>query len=160
MRPPSLLRAADAAKQTSELIEASVRSAEGGSAISGEVQQQLRDVGERVQTVDRMVAEFTQASKLQEQNVHLISTAVEQMNGITQQSASNAEEGAATAHELAAQSIQMDRLVASFSLTTTSGVTVRPRRTAHFQSRQSTVSRTSQIRAAQLIPFDGDESIM
>ena len=110
------LRAAEAAKQTSELIEASVRSAEGGSVISSEVQQQLRDVDARVQSVDVMVAQITEASRLQERTVHQISTAVEQMNGMTQQSASNAEEGAATAQELALQSTQMDRLVTSFSL--------------------------------------------
>jgi len=154
------LRAADAAKQTSELIEASVQSAESGSVISGEVQQQLRDVGERVQTVDRMVAEFTQASKLQERNVHQISTAIEQMNGITQQSASNAEEGAATAQELAAQSTQMDHLVASFTLTAKSSIKLRPvRRVEPFNARV-TAARRTHARAEQLIPFDGDESIM
>ncbi|MEP6832042.1 MAG: methyl-accepting chemotaxis protein [Gemmatimonas sp.] len=156
------LRAADAAKQTSELIEASVRSAEGGSVISGEVQQQLREVGERVQTVDRMVAEFTQASKLQERNVHQISTAVEQMNGITQQSASNAEEGAATAQELAAQSTQMDRMVTSFTLSSGAVSTPKPsgaRRLQPFNAR-ATGSRKTHVRAEQLIPFDGDESIM
>ena len=154
------LRAAEAAKQTSELIEASVQSAESGSVISGEVQQQLRDVGERVQTVDRMVAEFTQASNLQERNVHQISTAVEQMNGITQQSASNAEEGAATAQELAAQSMQMDRLVASFTLTTKVNLESRSaRRSEPFYARV-TGARKTLARAEQLIPFDGDDSIM
>ena len=154
------LRAAEAAKQTSELIEASVQSADSGSVISGEVQQQLRDVGERVQTVDRMVAEFTQASKLQERNVHQISTAVEQMNGITQQSASNAEEGAATAQELAAQSMQMDRLVASFTLTTKVNLESRSARRSEPFNVRVTSARKTQARAEQLIPFDGDDSIM
>ena len=154
------LRAAEAAKQTSELIEASVRSAESGSVISGEVQQQLRDVGERVQTVDLMVAEFTQASKLQERNVHQISSAVEQMNGITQQSASNAEEGAATAQELAAQSTQMDHLVASFSLTERPNLKLRPARRSEPFNARTTVSRRTHKRAEQLIPFDCDDSIM
>lgn len=156
------LRAADAAKQTSELIEASVQSAESGSVISGEVQQQLRDVGAHVQTVDRMVAEITQASKLQEQRVHQISTAVEQMNGITQQSASNAEEGAATAQELASQSTRMDRLVGSFSLSVKSTPKTRPVRNARaFNSRAAMATASTQPRGAHLIPFDGDdESIM
>lgn len=164
------LRAADAAKQTSELIEASVQSAESGSVISGEVQQQLRTVGEHVQNVDRMVAEITQASKLQERTVHQISTAVEQMNGITQQSASNAEEGAATAQELASQSTRMDRLVGSFSLSTPSAAPAprpaRQVRPARAFNRRATAlatapSAATQARAAQLIPFDGDdESIM
>ncbi|MEO7360235.1 MAG: methyl-accepting chemotaxis protein, partial [Gemmatimonadaceae bacterium] len=161
------LRAADAAKQTSELIEASVQSAESGSVISGEVQQQLRGVGEHVQTVDRMVAEITQASKLQERTVHQISTAVEQMNGITQQSASNAEEGAATAQELASQSTRMDRLVNSFSLSakpTQKARSVRPTRAFNSRATAAVPVATSgaiRSRAAQLIPFDGDdESIM
>ncbi|MGV3709289.1 MAG: HAMP domain-containing methyl-accepting chemotaxis protein [Gemmatimonas sp.] len=110
------LRAAEAAKQTADLIEESVRSAETGSTISSEVHQQLCEIGERVQSVDRMVADFTDATRLQERTIHHISTAVEQMNALTQQSASNAEEGAATSQELAAEAIQMDRLVASFTL--------------------------------------------
>ena len=170
------LRAADAAKQTSELIEASVQSAESGSVISGEVQQQLRAVGEHVQTVDRMVAEITHASKLQERTVHQISTAVEQMNGITQQSASNAEEGAATAQELALQSTRMDRLVNSFSLSSKPVQRARlARPTRAFNRRANAMpgpppaalaavafpTNGSPSRAAQLIPFESDdESIM
>lgn len=181
------LRAADAAKQTSELIEASVQSAESGSAISAEVLQQLRTVGEHVQTVDRMVADITQASKVQERTVHQISTAVEQMNGITQQSASNAEEGAATAQELALQSTRMDRLVGSFTLTTQNSTRTRPARPAAPINRnaaraalapshvgasrpaaagavasnsQPATDPAIQSRAKLLIPFDGEDSIM
>lgn len=174
------LRAAEAAKQTSELIEASVRSAEGGSAISGEVQQQLRDMGERVQTVNEMVAQITEASKLQERTVHQISTAVEQMNVMTQQSASNAEEGAATARELASQSTQMDRLVASFSLSesqpagklrapravpsSASGNRVRnaPAMSAArpAQPAQPLPHKAPSARAARLIPFDSNDDII
>lgn len=158
------LRASDAAKQTSELIEASVRSAEGGSVASGEVQQHLRDLGERVQTVDRVVVEIAQASQLQVRAVHQISTAVEQMNAITQHSASSAEEGAATAQELAAQSTQMDRLVASFALTG-NGVTAKhpSRNVRKFYRRDAELTNTTRVsraRAAQLIPFDDDDSIM
>lgn len=181
------LRAADAAKQTSELIEASVQSAESGSAISAEVLQQLRTVGEHVQTVDRMVAEITQASKAQERTVHQISTAVDQMNGITQQSASNAEEGAATAQELALQSTRMDRLVGSFSLSVQplvktramrSGVPVNrnatqrsavasriamaaePLDVAVASNAQPAIDPATQRRAKLLIPFDSEDSIM
>jgi methyl-accepting chemotaxis protein len=164
------LRAAEAAKQTAELIEASVRSAESGSTISGEVQQQLREIGDRVQSVDRMVAGFTEATKLQERTIHHISTAVEQMNALTQQSASNAEEGAATSQELAAQAIQMDRLVASFNLTVKTRMpaarkSVRPvdrrRSSVPAPARMTQKAGVAQVQdapqsAAQLIPFDDE----
>ena len=152
------LRAAEAAKQTSELIEASVRSAEGGAAISEEVQQQLRDVSERVRTVDETVSEIAAASRNQERTVHQISSAVEGMNAITQQNASNAEEGAATAQELASQSAQMDRLVASFVLSTQSNAGV-----AQFQGSRQFVNRGARFGRARtprpevLIPFDGED---
>ena len=152
------LRAADAAKQTSELIEASVRSAEGGAAISEEVQQQLRDVSERVRTVDETVSEIASASKNQERTVHQISAAVEQMNAITQQNASNAEEGAATAQELASQSTQMDRLVASFVLSAQSKVSAtKTRGSGGFVNRGARDQRVRPGRAEVLIPFDGDD---
>ena len=167
------LRAAEAAKQTSELIEASVRSAEGGAVISEEVQQQLRDVSERVRTVDEVVMQIAQASKNQEQTVHQISTAVEQMNSITQQNASNAEESAATAQELASQSAQMDRLVASFTISTRGVQKTRADSRNRGFVNGSAVAERSRVsaapisfarnaRAEALIPFDGedDTSIM
>ncbi|MEP6762690.1 MAG: methyl-accepting chemotaxis protein [Gemmatimonadaceae bacterium] len=157
------LRAAEAAKQTSELIEASVRSAVGGAAISEEVQQQLRDVSERVKTVDETVGEIAVASKSQERTVHQISSAVDQLNAITQQNASNAEEGAATAQELASQSTQMDRLVASFVLSTQSKTNVSPQRVVrNFANRRARAHGAAAARAEVLIPFEGedDNSIM
>ncbi|MEP6778946.1 MAG: methyl-accepting chemotaxis protein [Gemmatimonadaceae bacterium] len=156
------LRAAEAAKQTSELIEASVRSAVGGAAISEEVQQQLRDVSERVKTVDETVEEIAVTSRNQERTVHQISSAVEQLNAITQQNASNAEEGAATAQELASQSTQMDRLVASFVLSTQSKSNALPQRNASkFVNRRARAYGAASARAEVLIPFEGEEdSIM
>lgn len=162
------LRAAEAAKQTSELIEASVHSAEGGSSISSEVEHQLNEVNARVRSVDEMIAAITRASKLQEESVHQISTAVHAMNGMTQQSATSAEEGAATARELAEQSRQMDRLVASFALSTGGAHTkskaesergALPRRAAR-ALRPERVAKAPSARATQLIPFDQDDTIM
>jgi len=97
------LRSAQAAKDTSALIEDSQQRAAQGVAVSAEVSSLLGQVQEQVGTVTTLVAEVSAGSKEQEKGVIQISSAVQQMDSVTQTNAASAEETAAASEELSAQ---------------------------------------------------------
>src|SRR5690606_8450005 len=110
------MRSAEAARQTSDLIEQSVRSAESGVTLNGEVLAQLMEIATQVNRVGEVMGEIAAASEQQSDGVEQITTAVEQMNGVTQQVAANSEESASAAEELSGQAERVRQLVSSFQL--------------------------------------------
>ncbi len=104
-------RSAEAAKNTSDLIEGSVKYTEQGVAIALAVAESLREITNGVCKVDELIAEVTAASNEQSQGIEQINTAVTQMDKITQQNASTAEQSAAASEELSAQAENMLRMV-------------------------------------------------
>jgi methyl-accepting chemotaxis protein len=113
------MRSAEAAKNTANLIEESVRNAEGGVAINQEVLRNLLEINGQVNKVSEVMAEIAAASDQQTQGVSQVNTAVEQMNQVTQQTAANAEESASAAEELSGQAEEMKSMVNSFQLSAT-----------------------------------------
>ena len=110
------MRSAEAARNTSELIEGSVKNAEEGVTLNGEVLRNLEEISGQVGKVREVMAEIAAASEQQTQGVDQINLAVEQMNGLTQASAANSEESAAAAEELSSQAAVMLSLVQQFQL--------------------------------------------
>lgn len=110
------MRSADAAKGTAELIQGSVEKADEGVEINGEVVTQLREIHGGVDRVREVMAEISAASEQQSRGVDGITTAMEQMNGVTQTVAVNAEQSAGVAEELAAQARLLQDLVGGFTL--------------------------------------------
>ncbi len=98
-------RAAEAAGETTALIEEAVRSADAGTQVAGGVGSALAAIVERVGKVSQLVGMISQASEEQAQGVDQVNTAVSQMDKVTQQNASGAEESASAAEELAAQAM-------------------------------------------------------
>ena len=96
-------RSAEAAKDTSGLIEDSqVRAAQGVSA-AGEVAAQLQEIADIANQMSTLIGEVSSASKEQHKGVQQITQAVAQMDQVTQSNAANAEETSAAAEELSAQ---------------------------------------------------------
>jgi methyl-accepting chemotaxis protein len=120
------MRSAEAAKNTANLIEESVRNAEGGVSINQEVLKNLEEINEQVKKVGEVMAEIAAASEQQTQGVDQVNGAVEQMNQITQQTAANAEESAGAAKELSGQAGDLQHMVNRFQLSRTRGSS-RPR---------------------------------
>ena len=105
-------RAGEAARNTSALIEASVKNADNGVKISVEVAAALKEIAETARKVNDLSAEVAAASTEQAQGIDQISTAVTQMDSVTQQNAANAEESASASEELSAQAAQLNNMVA------------------------------------------------
>lgn len=93
-------RSAQAAKDTTQLIEESIQSATNGKLKLDEVARASEAVSELVKAVSSLVQEVRLGSEEQERGIEQIAKAVSQMERVTQQIAANAEEGAAAGEEL------------------------------------------------------------
>ncbi len=170
------MRSAEAAKNTANLIEESVKNAEGGVSINQEVLKQLVEINGQVNKVSEVMAEIAAASDQQSQGVTQVNTAVEQMNQVTQQTAANAEESASAAEELSGQSEEMKGMVATFRLSTVAagsghrGGTAKTTLRVQMPQRRLAVPRPGTAKPApaaawgpspaKLIPLDDDEELI
>ena len=114
-------RSAEAAKNTANMIEESVKNAEGGVKITEEVAKTLAEIVEGSGKVNMLVAEIAAASSEQSKGIEQVNVGVVQMNKVTQQNAANSEESAAAAEELSGQATELGSLVRSFVLSTSGG---------------------------------------
>ncbi len=110
------MRSAEAAKTTANLIEESVKNAQGGVVINEEVTKNLHDIEAQVNRVTEVVAEIATASVQQSAGVSQITTSVEQMNQVTQQTAAYSEQSASAAEELTGQAAELQGMVSGFRL--------------------------------------------
>ncbi|HED00126.1 MAG TPA: hypothetical protein ENN18_07070 [Proteobacteria bacterium] len=96
-------RAAEAAKNTSDLIEDVIQKiAEGSGLVSG-TEADFREVATSAKKVANLVAEIAAASREQSQGMDQISNALGQMDQVVRKNAANAEETASASEELNAQ---------------------------------------------------------
>ena len=89
-------RSAQAARDTTELIESSVSKARQGTTA-------IREIVGSVAEVTQLINNIAAASEEQAQGVDQINTAVSQMDQVTQQNAAGAEESASASEQLSAQ---------------------------------------------------------
>ncbi|TFH52168.1 MAG: chemotaxis protein [Methanothrix sp.] len=101
------LRSADAAKNTADLIEGTVKKVKAGSELVAKTNNAFIKVAESSSKVGELIAEVTAASHEQAQGIEQTNTAVAEMDKVTQQNAANAEESASASEELTAQAEQM-----------------------------------------------------
>ncbi len=104
-------RAAQAARETTELIENSVQRVRDGGRVAGEVGTALGAIVTDVEKVSVLIEGIARASAEQAQGVDQVNSAVSQMDKVTQQNASASEEAAAAAQELAGQAASLTAIV-------------------------------------------------
>jgi methyl-accepting chemotaxis protein len=105
---------AEAARNTSALIEESVQRAEGGARLAREVSGQLDDIQARVATMTDVVQRIAHASVEQDAAIVTVRATLVEMSGLVQDSAAHSEESAAAAQELTSQAQAQLDLVGSF----------------------------------------------
>ncbi len=108
-------RSATSARETAERIEESVTRSERGVQISGQVAASFNEIVTKARKVDELVAEIATASLEQTQGIGQVSTAVAQMDQVTQGNAASAEETASAAEELNAQAATTRKVVSDLS---------------------------------------------
>jgi methyl-accepting chemotaxis protein len=108
------IRSADAAKQTSALIEEEIRNVDGGVAREKQVREQLQAAHDHVHQVAAIIDDIVRATERQTRGISEIGRSVEAMSGVTQQVAANAEESAAAAAEMQGQATHLTDVVRGF----------------------------------------------
>ena len=105
------MRAAEAAKNTAELIEGTVKKVGDGSEIVTRTNEAFTQVASSSRKVGDLVGEIAAASGEQAQGIDQVNKAASEMGQVTQQAAANAEESASASEELSAQAEQMQSMV-------------------------------------------------
>lgn len=105
-------RSAQAAKETAQKIEDSIRKSDHGVQISQKVALSLTEIVTKARQVDELISEIASASREQSQGIQQVNTAVVQMDKVTQSNAANAEESASASEELNAQAQTLKDAVA------------------------------------------------
>lgn len=97
------MRAAEAAKNTSNLIEGTVQKVNAGSTLANETSESFQAVTKSTTHVGGIIEEIAEASRQQAEAVGQITKAVHEIDSVTQSNAAAAEEAASTSEELSAQ---------------------------------------------------------
>ena len=105
------LRAADAAKNTAQMIEETIESVKKGGQIVTRTNETFKEVSQSIEKVGGLVGEIAIASNEQAQGVEQVNIAVSHMDKVVQQNAASAEESASASQQLSAQSGQMKEFV-------------------------------------------------
>ncbi|CCK81081.1 methyl-accepting chemotaxis protein [Desulfobacula toluolica] len=101
------MRAADAAKNTAELIEGTVKKVNDGSELVSTTNKAFSQVAKAAAKVGDLVTEISEASKEQSNGIEQVNNAIAEMDKVVQQNASTAEESASAAEEMSAQAEQL-----------------------------------------------------
>ncbi len=107
------LRAAEAARNTADLIEKTVKRVKDGAALATQTYEEFTQVTGSISKSTDLIGEIAHASDEQAQGVEQISRAVLEMDKVTQHTAANAEESASASQELTQQASRMQDFVKS-----------------------------------------------
>jgi methyl-accepting chemotaxis protein len=105
------MRAADAASDTSALIEESVRQIKEGAELVDVTNKAFDEVAVQADKVTHLIGEIAEASSEQAQGIEQVNTAVSEMDRVVHQNAATAEESASASEEMNAQAAQMSTTV-------------------------------------------------
>jgi methyl-accepting chemotaxis protein len=121
-------RSAEAARNTTEMIEASAKRAENGEAISQRVSEALTEIASDAEDVKQILGDIAAISQEQAEGVDAITTRSQHLDSLTNRNAGNSEELAASAEEMAGQVSMLRDLIDQFVLAESSPACVEPTR--------------------------------
>lgn len=104
-------RSANAAKETTALVETAVTRTREGVALCDRVAGGFTTLLERSREVDGFAGEIAHASKEQGDGMSQISSSINEMDSVVQRNASGSEEAASAAQEMHAQAVELQRAV-------------------------------------------------
>jgi methyl-accepting chemotaxis protein len=131
------IRSAEAAKNTADLIASTISNINSGSQMVNATAENFRTVEDHSAKVAALLGEVTEASKEQAQGIGQITTAMTEMDKVTQSNAASAEEAASAAGDLSShagnllESVdELNTLVNGAHAAAAGRAPVRPRQTA------------------------------
>ena len=109
------MRAAEAARNTANLIEGTVNKVKDGSALVDKTNDAFVQVASSVDKINNLIDEISGASNQQAEGISQISKAVSSMDSVVQEAAASAEESAALGEELSSQADTLKLVVDKLS---------------------------------------------
>jgi methyl-accepting chemotaxis protein len=109
-------RSAEAAKETSTMMEVTIKNVNEGKDAAEDTAKQLKEILSGAVKVADFLLEIAQSSNEQAQGVENINIGLEQIDKVTQSNSSSAEESASAGEELAAQALQLKSMIEMFQL--------------------------------------------
>lgn len=115
-------RSANAAKETTELIEGSIKKVGVGTNIAQDTADALNKIVEGVEKTVVLGKEIAVASVEQAEGIAQVNQGIEQMSRVVQTNSATAQEGAAASEELSGQASVLKDKIGQFKLKSTSGI--------------------------------------
>jgi methyl-accepting chemotaxis protein len=109
-------KSAQAAKNTTALIENSIGQVDNGTKIADETAKSLLRVVDSTQTVSDTIEKISKASNQQSDAIRQVTLGVDQISNVVQTNSATAEESAAASEELSGQAQTLKELVKLFQL--------------------------------------------
>jgi len=109
-------RSADAAKQTTVLIEGALENIRKGTELAKKTAQSLQKVNDETGNVFKSITQIKAASSEQSVAVEKISDEISNISGVVQTNSSTSEESAAASNELSGQAVMLKKKVSEFKL--------------------------------------------
>ena len=109
-------RSAEAAKETTGLIEGSIDKVNMGTKIADETAVSLKEILDEIEKVTGLVGDITHASNEQASAIAQITQGIEQVSQVVQTNSATAEESAAASEELSGQAEMLKDMVGAFKV--------------------------------------------
>jgi methyl-accepting chemotaxis protein len=113
-------KSAEAAKNTTVLIESSIDAVEKGGNLVGKASEDFKQVAEKSGSVNAIVEQLAERFQQQADGVNQISVSIEQVSNVVQMNSATSEESAAASEELSSKANVLKELAAQFKLSDTS----------------------------------------
>lgn len=114
-------RSASAAKETTDMIEGSIKKAEGGTKIAKDTADALRKIVDGVEKVATLVNDIAIASNEQAMGIQQINQGIMQVSQVVQTNSATSEESAAASEQLSGQASMLKETVSKFKLKKSQG---------------------------------------
>ncbi|MEF9941350.1 MAG: methyl-accepting chemotaxis protein [Lachnospiraceae bacterium] len=129
-------KSAEAASNTTSLIESAIEAVAGGTKIADETAQSLIQVVESSEQVSNLVDKISVATGEQASSITQVTQGIDQISSVIQTNSATAEESAAASEELSGQSQLLKDLVSTFKLKDETANATQPGATSYNTSTQ------------------------
>lgn len=109
-------RSADAAKETTSMIENSIKEVEDGTKITNDTAEALKSIVESVENVTDLVSKIAGASNEQASGIAQINQAIMQVSQVIQTNSATSQEAASASEELSGQAETLNEMVRKFKI--------------------------------------------
>ncbi|MCL2220721.1 MAG: methyl-accepting chemotaxis protein [Oscillospiraceae bacterium] len=114
-------KSAEAAKETSNMIQNSMSKAELGNQIAGETANSLHEIVSGINESTKLVVDIAKSSDEQSIGIEHINRGIDQVAQVVQQNSATAQQSAAASEEMSGQAHVLEELVENFKLRESTG---------------------------------------